>query len=213
MEFEYRTSKSALTFWLWCFFSKFEPKDVPCICRTGYRRCSRPQHCIPSCRTDIYCLLCLGQVHCPVFLPRALMLFCCRAIYPLRFKQRVLLHFSKRLSKIPFSLYFSSSSPENSITVWLSVLDFFFILSVFWNFFLILSDFLLLIFRYPFCPQPTPQERSSILVLLFLYRTFCTILYKQVQTHIQIQIQTYKYKFQKISTYIFISAKGFHAQI
>ena len=63
--------------------------------------------------------------------------------------------------------------------------NFFFILSVSCNFFLILSDFLRLISRYSFSPQPTSQERSLI-SYSFLYKTFSTILYK----HIQIQTNT-----------------------
>ena len=146
MEFDYRTFKSALTFWLWFSFSKFEAKNVRSICITGYRRCSRLQRRIISVRTDIHCLLCPSQVHCPVFYWE---LWCFGMIYPLRFKQPGLLHCSKKLSKNIFlfnSLSFVAWEHNNS---WLSIFFyFFFILSVSCNFSLILSDFLRLISRY-----------------------------------------------------------------
>ena len=120
--FDYRTFKSALTFWLWFSFSKFETKNVRSICITGYRLCSRLQRRIISVRTDIHCLLCPSQVHCPVFC-RELWYF--GMIYPLRFKQPGLLHCSKKLSENIFlfnSLSFVAWEDHNS---WLSV--FFFI--------------------------------------------------------------------------------------
>ena len=83
------------------------------------------------------------------------------------------------------SLSFVAWEHHNS---WLFVyFYFFFILSVSCNFFLILSDFLRLISRYSFSPQPTSQERSLI-SSSYLYKTFSTILYKQIQIQIQIQI-------------------------
>ena len=116
MEFDYRTFKSALTFWLWFSFSKFETKDVRRICITGYRRCSRLQRRIISVRKDIHCLL------CTVFYRE---LWCFGMIYPLRFKQPGLLHCSKKLSKNSFlfnSLSFVAWEHHNS---WLSVFYFF----------------------------------------------------------------------------------------
>ena len=75
-------------------------------------------------RTDIQCLLCPSQVHCPVFYRE---LWCFGMIYPLRFKQPGLLHCSKKLSKNIFlfnSLSFVAWEHHNS---WLSVCFFLFL--------------------------------------------------------------------------------------
>ena len=48
-------------------FFKIRNKNVRNIRITGCRRCSRLQPRIISVRTDVCCLLCPSQVHCPVF--------------------------------------------------------------------------------------------------------------------------------------------------
>ena len=117
MEFDYQTFKSTSTFWLWFSF-KIRSKICPQYLQTWLPPMFKATTSYNLHRTDIHCLLCPSLLSCFFFYRER---WCFGTIYRLWFKQRGLPHCSKKLSKTFFSLILSPPSPENIITLWLSV--------------------------------------------------------------------------------------------